>query len=378
MAEADGGRSGDPPRWEVGRAALADLDALIGLYRASFPAARRRPVQEVERKFRALFFDGPFASAEVPSLVARDADGLIVGFRGWLLRRWCLGEEPLAGRTENSQMVRADARRRGVMSAIQEHGREIVARQGADWFAFSGDASTGEGLGFNIGTHRKELHEFYLQQYGFGWEIVLRPLRLGATRGFVRRLRLPGLAGERLAQGAAAILPRAAGAAHGGEPLRAAPLSGQALAECHAALGADYPLRLDESVESWLWLLEYMADYPSRGRFHGRVFLSASREPIGFYAGYLRPDGRFDVLGLGVLRDRLPDAFDQLLRDAAAIGAQRAAGRAAALQLRTLIARGASISAGLHVRINSPRPDIRLEFESMQALISGLEGERWT
>jgi len=156
----------------------------------------------------------------------------------------------------------------------------------------------------------------------------------------------------------------------------AAPL-GQALLEVHEAVGADFPLRADESVESWCWLFEYLADYPSRGRFHGRAWLDSKGGPIGFYVAYLDQAGRFDIVAFAVLRDRLAQAADQLLRDAGAAGAHTVQGWASASELRCFIQRGATVHAGRALAVTTSRADVLSRFEAMDAVFSGLEVERW-
>jgi len=360
---------------QVRPAVRDDLSTLVELYRTCFLAARARPLDEVRSKLGELFFDGPFASDQVPSLVAVDADGVIVGFRGWLKRRWRLGDELLDARTENSRMVHPGARRRGVGSAIQAAGREIIAELSPDMFAFGGDAATADGLNFNRGTHTDGSNVHPLLQYGFAWEIEKRALRKDAAR------RLPGWLGqgarERFAQGLAALLPRRDAEPAGAVPLRGAPLRPQGLAECYEALGVDFSLHLDEKPEHTEWLLDYLEAYPSRGRFQGRVLCTQAGEPIGFYVAYLRAE-LLEVVGLGVLQEHLWSATAHLLQEAAALGARRVKGVASARQVRALIACGATIGAGPACRCNTRRADIRLQFESMQALVSGLEGERWT
>lgn len=360
---------------EVRPAAPEDLSTLVELYRTCFPAARARPLDEVRHKLRELFFDGPFASAQVPSLVALDGDGMIVGFRGWLKRCWRLGDELLEARTENSRMVHPSARRRGVGSAIQEAGRKIIAGLSPDMFAFGGDAATSDGLSFNRGTQSDGVNVYPLPQYGFAWEIERRPLRTDAVGRLAGRLGQD--ARERFAQGLAALLPRRDTGPTGAETLRGAPLGPQGLAECYDALGADFPLHLDEKPEDREWLLGYLEAYPSRGQFQGRVLCTQAGEPIGFYVAYLRAE-LLEVVGLGVLQDHLPSATAHLLQDAAALRARRVTGIASARQVRALVACGATIGAGPACRCNTARADIRLQFESMQALFSGLEGERWT
>lgn len=353
-----------------------DRDALVGLYRSSFPGASRRPLEEVTRKFSQLFIDGPLCSPEVPSMVACDPEGTVLGFRGWLARRWRMGEELFPGRCTTGIMVRGDVRRMGVGNAMQTVAREIIDRHPEKMIAFS-DRATSDGRAFFDGIRRPNSNHRRLEQFGYIWEIPLRRLAHRETRIFAQRLRLPETAAQRLAGGLAALLPRRPLDPSDAAELKGAPLSATALAEAFDALSTDFPMRLDEPEDTWRWLFDYLSDYPSRGRFTGRVWLSEEGNPLGFYAGYLNERRRLEVVGFGVLRDSLESAIAQILRDAGSLRAKTVTGWASARELRTVMGFGAEIQAGTRAGVNSERDDVRLCFESMEALFTGLEGERW-
>jgi hypothetical protein len=361
---------------EVRRAKLRDLDTVLDLYRTSFAPVSDRPVDELRRKLRQLFFDGPLVADDLPSLVAVDEGGEVVGFRGWLARRWRLGDELLPGRCGTHHMVRHDLQRRGVGFAITEASWEIRDRHSPDKIAFS-DRVSDDGRAFADATRRETGQLHRLEQLGFCWKLPLRRLAVRESRAVGRRLGLSEALTARIASAVAACRPRRPIPDTGMPPLRGAPLSGQALAEVHAALGADFPLHLDESVETWSWLCDYLADYGSRGRYEGRVWLEETGEPLGFYVAYLKPDGIFEVAAFAVRHACYERALEQLIRDADALGARGLWGWASARELRPLIARGAIIHQGRRASVTTSRRDVRLAFESMEALFSGLEGERW-
>mgnify|MGYP000013507793 CR=1 FL=1 len=67
----------------------------------------------------------------------------------------------------------------------------------------------------------------------------------------------------------------------------------------------------------------------------------------------------------------------QILGDGRALRATSVAGWANARELRPVMGWGARVRPGTRVGANSRRQEIRLLFASMEALVTGLEGERW-
>ena len=331
----------------------ADHAGLVRMFRACFPGAARRPPAEIERKLGQLFIDGPLATPPRQSLVAADERGQLVGFSGLLVRRWRLGDELLMGRTGTHNMVHPDARRMGVNAKLAVRWREQRTALREGWVGFS-DRATDDSRLFHDNWNNPSGQHTRLEQLGFRWEVS----RGGRLRRAVDALR--GANGP----------PAAEAELHAGS-FEAAPL-----AEAFEALGGSFPLRLDEPAETWQWLVAYLEDYASRGRFHGAVLHTEAGEPVGFYCGYLDQRG-FDVVGFAAQPRWLADAISRLLRDAGDLGARAVTGWATAAELRTLLAAGAVISAGGRGGVATLRADVRHHFQAMEALVSGLEGERW-
>lgn len=333
----------------------ADHAGLVALYRACFAPAAARPLDEVERKLHQLFVDGPLCGSRQPSLVAADESGALVGFHGVLTRRWRLGDELLLGRCGTHNMVHPKARRMGVFAKLNLRQREQRNALGESWVGFA-DRGTDDSRSFHDGWNNPSGQYTRLEQFGFRWEIARRGRLHEALRGLRSRPdgRQPGST----------------------VALRSRPLDAASLADAFEALGADFPLRLDEPGETWQWLVDYLDDYPSRGHFHGAVLCSAGRDPVGFYCGYLSPRG-LDVVALGALREQLEDVVAQLLRDAASLSVRAVSGWASAAELRTILAAGAVVGAGTRAGIATTREDVRQHFQAMDALVTGLEGERW-
>jgi hypothetical protein len=349
-----------------------DLQGVVDLYRNCFIGVALRPRPEVERKLAQLFVDGPLCDERLPSVVACDAEGRVVGFRGHLRRWWRLGDERLFGSTGTAFMVQQELRRKGISMAMRLEWRRIEAETGGVRDVSYGDRATPDGRAF--GTSDPERRTVDLEHYGFEWSLPLRP----RAQRVLRKLspRLPAGAPRRWLLNA---LRGGSGSPSrpGPRRLRSTPLSAAALQEAIEAAGRDRALRLDESPETWTWLLDYLSDYPSRGRFSGRVFLTESGSPLGFSAGYLNDVGGWELLGFATPYAMLEEALDDVLREAAAAGALFVFGAAFARDLRPLLERGAVLEPGGRATIRSRRDDVVRHFEAMDVLLTGLESERW-
>ena len=331
-----------------------DRAALLELYRAAFPKSAQRPADEVDRKLGALFFDGPLRSSEMPSVGAFDEGGRLVGFHGILARRWRLDDELLTGRTGTHNMVHPDAQRMGVNAKLMVAQRAHRNALGRPFVGYS-DRGTDDSRQFHDGWNNPSGQHHRLEQLGFRYELTRR----GRVRETLSALRGRG--------GADAGAPAA---------LRERPLDAVALCEAFDALGADFPVRLDEPVETARWLLEYLADYPSRGRFHSTLLCAEGGAPVGFACGYLK-EGWLEVVALGVLREQQAAALASLVRAAAELDAHTVSGWANAAELRGVMAAGAAILPGKRGGVTTTHEGVRLHFQAMSALVTGLEGERW-
>jgi GNAT superfamily N-acetyltransferase len=358
----------------VRRLEAGDLSALVELHHTCFSRAGERPRAEIEGKLAQLFFDGPLVDARLPSLVACDAGGRIVGFRGRVRRGWRLGGEPLLGSTTSHLMVRPELRRAGVSTTLRLASYRIEDEIGVRAAVGFADRATADGRAFSDAGSRS----VFLEQFGFEWTLPFRPRALRALR--MLEWRLPaGPWRRRLRQAWLAAMrswPAPAPTAVAGIAHRSAPLSAQALQEAVAAVGENR-LRIDESLEVWAWLLAYLADYPSRGRFSGRVVLDERGAPLGFFAGYANAAGGYEVLAFAARPQAVATVFGDVLREAETARAWLVSGGATVRELRTLLAQGAWLSAGSAAAVTTLRPDLLQRFQSQDVLITGLEGERW-
>ena len=359
---------------------LRDLGAVISLHRECFPGVAQRPLDEVERKYKQLWVDSPFRHPRLPPLVACDGDGNVVGVWLTLIRSWRVGDEKITARTPTARAVRQSLRRQGVYQELTEAWKK--ARD-----AVIGDRS----LSFSdrltpimvARVKKRPENATLLDDYGFTWVVplrrraarirelestLLRRRTLRAGLGWV--IRATGNTIERMLADRPPDLPEAS-------PLRATPLSAQGLHETICSVGEAYAVRIDEDASTLQWMLDYIRDYPSRGRLHGRVLCAANGTPIAFYAGYVRPTKRYEVLVLAAHPEMRLSVLVQLLRDAYEQGCATVAGWASAAELVPCLRCGAQVRADFPPSLGTRDEEIKQLFLSHKALITGLEGERW-
>jgi len=326
-----------------------DLDDVLGLQRAAFPGIGARPAAEVARKLRALYLEGPFGIHRL-SHVAVTREGRVVGFRGLLMRGWRLAGERVWVGTGTGVAIAQDQRRRGIGRSMVEAARLRARAQGVRTAFALSDRYTAAGLGF--GTF---LGDVPLDAYGLRWELPVVRRGLAALKGRDQRLD--------------PIEPS----------LEAAPLDAASLQEVLASLGAERILHLDPTPDETAWLLAYLEDYPSRGRFVGRV-LSCRGRRVGLLAGYRRR-ARLELVGLGAVAGFEAAVCREAIVQARAQGARWLTGRASAWQLPPLIALHARVKPdtplGISLGSEPTHPEVGRMFRAGDALVTGLEGEAW-
>jgi hypothetical protein len=354
-----------------------DLEGVLSLHRESFPGVRQRPPEEVARKYRSLFVEGPLIDPSLPPLVACGENGRIVGFRSTLIRSWNLRGKKVIGRTGTGLAVHPEVRGRGIEHELREvWQKQREAVHGRASFGLS-DRLTPDAIRLS----KKRLKPI-LDLYAIGWAIPVRrraarlrhlegalTRRVASPRGIRRAFRAIGRYLEQAMRDSAPELPQAPG-------FREVPLSGNTLREALCSVGEGHPLRLDEDSSTLEWLIDYMRDYPSRGRLHGAI-LARREAPEGFYLGYLRSSRDFEVVALGARSGSGAAVFAHLLRDAYAQGAVSALGTVSASDLRVPLEFGARIHTGFTADLTTQDEEIKKLFVSGKALVTGLEAEAW-
>jgi hypothetical protein len=354
-----------------------DLDEVASLF--TRVARGGRPAPGLRAWFERVLFDHPWVDDEIPSLVATDADGQVVGFLASHVRRLRLHGEP-ARLACSGQLVVAPAARRGALGALMLR-RYMTGPQ--DLTTTDGATDTVRAMWELLGGEQASLQ-------CIEWVRPLRPWRLAGAaweRRSARPLARPVAAAaaglDRATVPAARLLARAGRAAgvSGGPdaaPPRTQPMGGKALVAAVEELTARRQLRPDYDVPFAEWLLTELAAAPGRGTLRTGVVHDDDDALLGFYVYFLKPGGASAVQAIGAATEQAAErVLDAVLADARAGGAAAVHGR---LEPRLLVpTRRRRCLLVYHggALVHARDPAVLALATSRHAHLTRLEGERW-
>lgn len=345
-----------------------DLPSVAALVRETLGLGPPGAEPALAAFLRRTIIEQPWADPEIPSLVALDADALVVGFVAAEVRRVRVGGRPLrfawAAHTAVAPASRSHAAGFLLMRSLLEGPQDATLGDGASPLM--------EQMWLRLGGRR-------LEQKGVHWVRVFRPASVAAHLVHVRRARLrAGLraaAGRlddltsRVARPVLAPVPPPPGeeALTPASMLDAWPRVARSL-----VVHPDY----DEGFIDWLF--HELRGVRARGELVTRLVKDARARPLGWYAYFLRPGWRSEVLQVAATSERaLGVVLDHLLAHAYAHGSAAVRGRlepgmldAVARRRCLLWHRGAAVA---HAR----DPHVLAAIESPRALLTRLDGDPW-
>lgn len=342
----------------------ADAPQVAALWQYWFRGKTRTPAPGLADYVRRLYLERPWFDPEIPSLVAEDDAGRLLGVLGSTVSRFRCGErllrvacvmpplvdEAIAPTTVASFLLRKYLGGPQDMT-ISDGGHPKFERI---WEALGGEIA-----------HLQSLR----------WIKVFAPLTLalalagrpglarlkGATRPFDRllaRVRRLGLA--------------PAPSALSGEPL-----TPERLVEHLPLIRQSYRLTPDYDTGYLRWLWAEMGAIRSQGTLQA-VTVSENGQVLGWYVYYLQPRGISRVMQLAAVKPRVGEVLDHLLAHAYAGGSAALLGRLEPRLRRPLSERRCLYSdAGSLLMVHSREPALVHAVLSGQALLSRLEGENW-
>jgi hypothetical protein len=368
------GFAGSENRYAPGRTLIraleaGDLPAVSALVRATLAVGPPATEPALAAFLRRTLLEQPWADTEVPSLVAVDSAGSVVGFVAAELRRMRLGDRALrfvwAGHSAVTPAARRGAAGFLLMRKLLEGPQDATLGDSASPLM--------EQMWMRLGGRRLELK-------GIHWVRVFRPASVAARLVAPRRPRLQ--AGIRL-------LTRRLddAAASAARPLIAPPRSAAAvealtprglLAAAPTVTGAA-TLRVDYDEAFLEWLFAELSRVRARGQLVGKLVKNARGRALGWYLYLLRPGWRSEVLQVAASSERaLGAVLDDLLAHAYEHGSAAVRGRlepgmleAIAHRRCLLWHRGAAVAHARDSRVLAA-------IESPDALVSRLDGDPWT
>jgi len=348
------------------------LERVITLLRESFPGFERRPLDEVTRKFRERFLDSPCVSTRFPSLIHLEDDGSITGFIGTLPQRFHIDGRELDGVLLADLMV-------GPTCSLGMAGYHITKEA----MGFGQDFTFTNRNGPNVAPMWRRLKSVLIWPYCVEWSIELQPSRLAYDQLSRRmqgkkRLLLPFVAAARPAftrRDAQALRAREAST----EPPEGTiePLDATSSIQAFEAVGTAGRLRLASVPELHQWVLDYLADYPARGEFVGRVVRDKRGKARGWYAFFVGPNGWHEVVSMEAVDGWGGHVVEHLRRDSLERGGVRLFGETCARNMDPILeAGGAILPRKWGFYANSSDPAVMESLRTGEAIISGFEDER--
>jgi hypothetical protein len=346
----------------------ADLPRTAALFERVMDIGIRRPTPVTTDFLMRTLFDTPWTDPDLPSLVAVDKRGRIVGFIGAEVRRMRFGERVIRAVWCQHFVTDPGARHlgggalllrrmlRGTQDATFTDNASDVVRQ--MWVRLGGEV-----------LHLKGIH----------WVRVFRPWQVAASlAGTPARPRLRD-AISRLPRPLDAATDAAAGRFLRPAPVDAAsaPLTPRTLLEALPDIAKRLVLHPDYDEPFLEWLFGELVRVERRGRLVAQLVEAPSGQPLGWYMYYLRPGGRSEVLQVAADAGDVGRVLDHLLDHAYVHGSAALRGRLEPGLVEPTVRRRSLLWYRGGALIHSRDPELVRAVHSEKALVTRLEGEWW-
>jgi len=280
----------------------ADLESAVAVFDLMLGSGRGRAEPALVDFFARTLFESPWADPELPSLVAEDDNGTIVGFMTISPRRMRLGTRPVRMAVCADLCVTPEAQRGAVGVRLLKR-----ALEGPQDAAISDTASE------PVRRMWTRLGGSTVPVSAIDWVRVFAPWRIRARRAEAhlhrpRARRTLELAAAGLDQ---ATLAAARGYLAARPPATGAdePLTARTLIEALPAVSNRMALRPDYDEAYIAWLFGELARVPARGELvahlvsRGGAPSGGGRRVAGWYVYHLRPGKLCEVLAVAAPND---------------------------------------------------------------------------
>jgi hypothetical protein len=306
--------------------------------------------------------DSPTADPEVPSLVAADDEGRIIGLIGTEVRPMRLGDRPVRLVISEHWAVDPDIPTAGLGAWLLQR---VLAGPQDGTFTDTANESTQ--------TMWERLGGETIHLQCITWTRVFRPFGLAAA-----------LAARRASGGRTDVLARAsqpldavAGRALGVEPADedGEPLTAAGLVAAVPVVGERLGLLPDYDETFAQWLLEELDRVRADGRAVHRLVKDAAGRPCGWYVYWLRPGDRSEVLQIAADGRHVDRVLDHLLWHAYSNGSAALVGRLEPRLLEPVRRRRCILRMGERSLFHSRDPGVLDKVRSGDTLLSRFDGE---
>ncbi len=343
-----------------------DLDAVAGLYERVVRAGSTTAAPGLRSWFERTLFGHPWTDPELPSLVALDRAGHVVGMICSHARRLRIDGKPARLAVSGQLVVAPEARRQAAGALLMR-----------SYLAGPQDLTITDGATNVVRVMWERLGGETAPLQSVEWWCPLRPWRSATAAWELRR----GRRVPTTLRGAADLLDRLTpplvrpdgSARQSAEPLTSAML----IAELPAITRR---LRLVPDYDPGFadWLLSELAALTVRGELRARLVRGGDGTTIGYFVYYLVRGGISPVIAIAAPdEDATAVVLDALLDDALLGGAGAVHGRVEPRLFAPVTRRGVLLRYGGGALLHASNPLVVGLAASRHALLTRLEGEWW-
>lgn len=350
----------------------ADLPAAVAVFDARLGSGRGVAEPALMDSFTRTLFENPWADPELPSLVAEDDTGAVVGMITVGARRMRLGERPVRLAVLADLCVTPEAERTAAGVRLLQHA--LRGPQDASISDTASDAA--RRIWLRLGGSTVPIS-------AITWVRLFGPWRTGLLHAGARTHRRGD---RRVPHRAAAALDRATARAWSRAAAPPAPALGERepltpenLIAALPAVGRGLALVPDYDAAYAAWLLAELERVRARGELVAQAVWrggAAGRRVAGYFVYHLRPGRRSDVLAVAAGSEADTElVLDHLLDDAHRRGAAMLRGRMEPRLASAVIARGCLLSPSSHALLSTGDAELARAVLAGDALLTRMEGE---
>jgi len=346
-----------------------DVPEVARLWQKVFRKSDQPASPALQKHFQEIFFEGPWADPELPSLVCRAGNDEIIGFLGRFPRTMTFKGRTIRSAIATQLMI--DTTRHRGFGAIQLMRKFLSGPQ--DLSFTDGADESARKIWEHAGGATAKL-------YCLEWTRMIRPMQFASN--WMRHSRRLALAGkilrpfarplDAMMMSSGPLRPREIG-----EHIREDATS-EVLLECLRDLESRYSLCGRFNADSLEWLLDQAGQAKRYGELKRRTVRKKDGRVVGWYVYYAKPGVRAQVLHLHAAPKSFSIVMNALVLDAHADGAIAIEGGMQPEFLADFSNNRCWLKApGLGVLVHSRDPDLLQTIHRGEAMLSRLDGEWW-
>ncbi len=353
-----------------------DIPGVCRLYESVFRSGTHDPPAQLLDYFERMFFDCPWADADIPPLVYEDPDGEIVGFIGSQVRRLRMDGRPI--RLASIGPLAAAPKARGVGALLSRRylagPQDITITDSATYevlrmqMGLGGQALAHASIGWTK-VFRPGAATAYWVSHRDRWPALGRAIRFVAPALDAAARTLDASAPGRLRHRARLVPPR--------PEAEATPLTIDALLEQLGNAARTFRLYPDYDAAYLQWLFAALEEVDFHGAPVRHLIHDRNGRVAGWYVYFLARDGVAQVMQVAAPNGHADLVLDHLFWHAANEGAAAVQGRVEPALLGPLRRHWCLLSRAQLALVHTDDQVLLGLLGSPTSLLTRLEGEWW-